>query len=309
MKKQSVLLIVLAVLMAVVFLQRRQQNQLVATEPAGSVSLHPDRVSRLRIDRPGEPTVELARIGGGWRLSVPFDYAAQDPAVQSTLTSLQDLELVDVVSSNPEKRHNYDVDSSGTHVQAWEGDKQVLSLIIGKAAPDFAHTFVRRDGSDEVYRAVGMLSYTFNKKANDWRDKTILALHLEEVGRVALRYPKDNLSVQLTRQDSLWTVATNGGASAIADSATVANLLSAVAHFNSVSFATPEDLQGHDLSQADFELYLETDSGQHELHFWKAENSRYFVRRKDADDVVFSVYENSLSRVLKKPEDFKPASS
>lgn len=309
MKKQSILLIVLVVLVAVVLLQRRQQQGLVASKPAGSVSLQPDRVSRLQIDRPGEPTVEFARIGGGWRLHLPFDYAAQDQAVQSTLTSLQDLELADIVSTNPDKRSNYQVDSTGTHVQAWEGDKQVMSLIIGKATQDFAHTFVRRDGSNEVYRAVGMLSYTFNKKPDDWRDKTILALNRDEIDRLELRYPKEELLVQLARRDSLWTVASGKGEAVLADSATVANLLTAVAHLNTVTFATAEDLQDQDLSQADFVLYIETDSGQYELQFWKAANNRYFAKRKDANDVIFSLYEGSLSRILKKAEDFQQPSS
>jgi len=308
MKRQLVLVIVLVVLLGVVFAQRRQQQSLVASAPAGQVSLNPDRVSRLVVDRPGEPTVEFARVGGGWRIRAPFDYAAQDQAVQSTLTSLQDLELADVVSTNPDNRHNYQVDSTGTHVQAWEGDQQVMSLIIGKAAPDFAHTFVRRDGSDEVYRAVGMLSYTFNKKPDDWRDKTILALNRDDIDRVELRYPKEKSVVNLALRDSVWTVAEGSGKATAADSATVADLLSAVSRLNTVTFASAEELADKDLSQADCEVFVETDSGQHELDLWKAENNRYYAKLKDTDDVVFSLYENTLSRILKKAEDFKPSS-
>lgn len=309
MKKPLVLLLILAILMVVVFGQRWQQRKVVTSAPAGSIAVNPDRVSRLQIQRLGEPLVELQRIGGGWRLRQPIDYAAQDQVVQSVLTSLENLQLRDVVSRNPQKRAKFQVDSTGTHVRVWEGETEVLSVIIGKAANDFSHTYVRRAEEDEVYRAVGMLAYNFTKRVDDWRDKTILNLDSAGISRLQLRYPKEDIEIELIRNDSLWTYSSNGGEAAVADSATVAGLLSATSKLNTSNFATEADTTGMDFEEADFELFIETDSGEHQLRFLKTENGRYLVVLQGSDEVVFSLYAGALSRILKKATDFQGEAS
>jgi hypothetical protein len=309
MKRQLILLVVVIALIAVVLVQRRQQQEFVASEPVASVSLEPGRVSRLQIQRPGEPLVEFERVGGGWHMRQPFDYQAQEQAVQSLLTVLEDLELQDVVSSNPDNQGLFEVDSTGTLVQAWDGDKQVMDLVVGKATPDYAHTYVRREGQDEVYRAVGMLTYNFNKKPDDWRDKTILNVNRDDIRRVELRYPKDDVDVVLARQDSVWTVSVDGKDAAPADSMTVATLLGAASHLNTVSFAAESDQEKIDFEHPDFTLFLGTDAGQHEVDFWKGEANRWLARLAGRDDVTFSLFESNLNRIRKKAEDFQPASS
>ena len=308
MKRNLILAGVLVVLVGLLLVQRNQQKQVVASGPAVTVSVHPEKVSRLHIERPGEPDVELARVGGGWKLTQPFEYPAQDQVVQATLKTLETLELIDVVSRNPEKRSVFQVDSTGTRVQAWEGADAVLDLVVGKATPDFGHTYVRRSDDDAVYRATGMLTYNFNKPANDWRDKTILKLEEAQISRVLLDYPQEGVNVVLALQDSAWTVASGGRAAAPADSATAVRLIHNVAALNTVNFATDAEAATVDFSKPTLRLRVETDSGTHVVEFAQGEGTRLFAR-KEGELAVFGMYTSSIANIMKKPDDFKPATT
>lgn len=307
MKRVAILGAILLVLVGMMLLQRSQQRAVVASGPAETVSVNPERVSRLRIERPGEPAIELARIGGGWKLTTPIDYPAQDQMVQGVLKSFEELKLTDVVSRNPEKRIVFQVDSTGTRVQAWEAEAQVLDLVVGKAAPDYGHTYVRRTTGDEVYRAEGTLTYSFNRQPDDWRDKTILKLDESQISRVVLSYPEEKSLVTLSRVDSTWTYATASGKPAPADSATVARLLRAVSTLNTMNFASESEVAAADFSKPTFRLEVETDSGKHVVEFATAEGSRLLAKSDARDDVVFGLHTGSLAQIMKKPDDFKPA--
>jgi hypothetical protein len=44
---------------------------------------------------------------------------------------------------------------------------------VGKAGPTYTETYVRQEGSKDVYLADGMFGYVFPHSAKEWRDKTI----------------------------------------------------------------------------------------------------------------------------------------
>jgi hypothetical protein len=113
----------------------------------------------------------------------------------------------------------------------------------------------------------------------------------------------------LALQDTLWTVSEAGKDAVAADSTTVANLLTAASHLNTVTFADEAELGDIDFEHPDFDLFLETDAGQREVRFWKGDANRWLARLVGRDDVTFSLFETHLSRIRKKAADFQPASS
>ena len=308
MKRMLVLGGVLVVLLGLWFVQRQQQKSIIVSAPVDTWSVDPDRVTALRIHKADGGDIELVRSAGSWKLAQPIQYAANEQVVTASLRALETLELEDVVSTNPDNQGTFQVDSTGTHVEVRAGDETLLSVIVGKNSPDYSHTYVRRSDGTKVYRAVGVLSQNFNKRVDDWRDKTILNLDQEGVSRVTLEFPKEKASAVLARNDSTWTVQSGKGKPQTADSLSVANLLRSASRMNTVSFATDEEKAELEFEKPDFRLTLETDSETRVVTFVEGESNKYYARLDD-NETVFQLYKSSLTNVLKKAADLRPKES
>lgn len=308
MRRMAVLGGILVVLIGLWYMQRQQQKSIIVSEPAATWSVDPARVTMLEITKPDGEVVELARRTGSWKLVRPLEYPANEQVVTTTLGLLENLELADVISTNPDNQSTYQVDSTGTRIVARAGDEVLLSAIVGKNSPDYSHTYVRQTGANEVYRAVGVLTYNFNKPVNDWRDKTILALDQQSISRVTLEYPKEKATVVLARADSIWTVQAGAGEAQTADSLSVANLLRTASTLKTASFASAAESDSLDFEAPDFRLSVETDSETRVVTFVEGEASKYFGRLQ-GNDAIFQLYKSSLTNVLKKAEDLRPKES
>lgn len=303
MKRIGILGIVFVVLAGIVLVQRWQQSKVVVSEPALTVKIEPDRVTRIAVKRP-DGEVEIARAGGEWKLTRPIDYPANADLVNGALRAVENLKLEDVISTNPETRSTYQVDSTGTEVRIWTGDQEAMALVLGKSSQDWTHTFVRRIDGNEVYRAEGVLSYNFNRAADDWRDKSILKLEESSIGRIALEYPKEKVQFALVRADSVWMLHEGGKAAEAPDSTQAARLVTAAAKLVAVNFATAADIEGKDFAQVDFRLTVEAGGTTHRVDFLAADESRLLARR-DGSDTVFSLYKSNLGNLMKKPGDLR----
>ena len=308
MKRMIILGSILVVLVGAWLVQRRQQQSLIVSEPVDTWSVDPDRVTSLRIDKPDGEFVELVRSAGSWKLAAPLQYSANEQVVTASLRVLEALELADVISTNPANQDKYQVDSTGTRVVVKAGDEVLLSVVVGTNSPDFSHTYVRRTDANEVYRAVGVLSYNFNKRVDDWRDKTILSFDQQNISQVTLEYPKKKSSVVVVRMDSTWTVQDVGGAAQTADSLGVANLLRTASSLNTVNFATDDETAGLDFEKPDFRLTVETDAGTTVVTFVEGESNKYYAMLA-GNAAVFQLFKSSLTNVMKTSADLRPKES
>ncbi|MBK7131608.1 MAG: DUF4340 domain-containing protein [Bacteroidales bacterium] len=92
-------------------------------------------------------------------------------------------------------------------------------------------SYVRVYGEKEVYAVDGFLSFTFNGKFSDWRDKTIFRCRKEDILNVKFVFPGDS-SYTLTKKDAGWFAGNEK-----ADSTTVSNFLNSLANLNGQEFA------------------------------------------------------------------------
>jgi hypothetical protein len=307
MKRLAILGAVFAVLLGLWGLQRWQQGKVIESKPALTVSIDPDKVTKVHIKKT-DSDVELVKAGGDWKLTKPVQAPADGGAVTSMLAAVKELKLEDVISTRKEKFATYQVDSTGTQVEIWQGDKQMLSAVVGKSSSDWTHTFVRRAGEDAVYRAEGVLSYNFNRRPDDWRDKAILKFEEPAIKRVVLEYPKEKLQVAVAHMDSThWGYTAAGGKPEAADSLTAARLVSNAAKLSTATFATAAEAAGKDFANPDFRLRVETKAETHTVDFVTVDDQKIFAKR-DGGDVVYSLYKGSLVNLMKKADDLRQKS-
>src|SRR6185312_3208407 len=89
MKPWVRLLIAVVVLAAVVaVLHWREKPAPAAPAAAPLVKVDARQVQRITIAQPGQPPVQLTRVGGSWKLVQPYAFDADPAAVTSLLDSL-----------------------------------------------------------------------------------------------------------------------------------------------------------------------------------------------------------------------------
>lgn len=150
-------------------------------------------------------TFSLQNIGGKWYVvkSEPAEwrYPADEASVKSLLGSIQKLKITSLISSNPDRQHLFQVDSTGTLLAYADRSGRSISLYVGKMGPSFTETYVRPVNSNDVYLAEGLTTWEVNKDLKDWRDKVILKVARDSVRQITFRYPRDRYTLL---RDSVW---------------------------------------------------------------------------------------------------------
>lgn len=286
-----VLVAVLALLIVVIYLVMQRPGEQSSTGSTGQMLVDYDSVAVDRIDMDSRGvTITLEKQAGVWMLSSPMRYRADDAAVASALSSGRKIDLKDVVSTNVQKRSVFQVDSSGTLVRLYEHGAPKVAFWIGKPSASYTETYVRRDGSDEVYLASGLFSSVFSRRTNEWRDKTILRTDEQSISEVTLRFGDTTLS--LVRKDSLWVI---GADTAKPDP--VKSFLSALSNFQTDEFIDTPVVQMPKLT-----VQIELGGVQLRL-FWKKEGDRYYVQ-SSASPQLFEVYSWRGAQIVKRKKDF-----
>lgn len=303
MKRLAILAAVFVVLLGVLALQRWQRSKIVVSGPMQTVKVDPEKVTKVLIHKT-DGDVELQRVGSEWKVTRPAEYPANSDLVKGMLKAVEELKLEDVISSNPATRGTYQVDSTGTAVTMWSGDAKALDVVVGKSTADWTHTFVRYADRNEVYRADGVLSYNFNRRPEDWRDKSILHLEEKQIDRIVLGYPKDGRSIVLARADSTHWNVQEGGATAHADSATAARLVSNVARLSTVNFGTAAEAAGKDFMTPDFRLQVDSNGGKHQVDFVAVDENKMLARQQ-GNETLYSLYKSNLANVMVHGEQLR----
>ncbi len=118
----------------------------------------------------------------------------------------------------------------------YAGGDLVAAFRVGKPSASYTETYVRREGSNDVYLADGMFSYTFVQQPKDWRDKSIYRNEPDLVKSVTYRY--GDTTFTLAMNDSLWRL--NGDS---VSQTTVRSVLGSLANLQADGFWTQRSLR------------------------------------------------------------------
>jgi len=195
--------------------------------------------------RSGNESIELIKKDQVWKVKVDDkNYNADPSAVKGMLVSLSSLRATRIAARNKDQWAKYEVtDSAATHVIANAGKKTVADIYLGKFSyqqPKNANpymyqqqgkmtSYVRLTGDKQVYAVDGMIAISFNRNAEDFRNRTLIKSNKENWNRLVFSLPDNSYS--MIKQDNKWMV--DG---MLADSAAVKSYLSSLAWLNSSNF-------------------------------------------------------------------------
>jgi hypothetical protein len=206
MKKNTLALVgLLALLLVLAYLVlQKPGEQSVGTSGSGTfLSVDSLSLDKISIKSPTASLV-LEKRGAEWFVAEPVNYKADQANATNLIHLIKSMEARSVVSSKPEKRPVFQVDSTGTLLTLFEKGKQTESVVIGKMGSSYNETYVRKSNSDDVVLVDGVTSYSFSRPVKDWRDKTIFTTLRENIKEV--KYEYGDTTFTLAWHDSAWWV-------------------------------------------------------------------------------------------------------
>jgi hypothetical protein len=288
---QFAILIVLGIIAYVVL---RQPGEVSSSGSLAKTLVEYDSaaVDRIDISSP-RSSVRLENQGGGWMVTSPVNYRADETTVTSAVGTGRKIELTSLVSSNPNKRKLFQVDSSGTLVTIYENGKKEAAFYIGKMGSTYTETYVRAEGSDDVYIAKGFLSATFNRQVKEWRDRSIFKTDQNAIRSVKFQY--GDTTFVLTLQDTVWRIGQDSASLSV-----VRSFLGSLSNLQADEFVDTAVTIGKPPV-----ALLQAEGTQ--LRFYAGRDSGKYLVQTSASPQWFELLNWRASQVLKRKKDFLPA--
>ncbi|RQV94194.1 DUF4340 domain-containing protein [bacterium] len=296
MKKAVTLIIILVVLLAVYWMIE-SEKPVVSTDQQ-FITADSASITKLEIHS-AKNDVTLTKQGGGWMVDGEKPYPANERTLGLALAKFNQMSKKALISERPERFADMEVDDSlGVKVTVHAGDKS-STLILGKAGPTFQTSYARLDGSNEIWEVSGNNRSTFDKKLDDWRDKTINQYEMADFKKYVLNYPDHSFTAEL--QDSVWHI-TAGSRAFDGDARLIERLSRMMSRMNAVEFA--DTLAEDTFDDPDFQIIADLVSGETiDIKLKKFDEDRFFLRKAGAVS-DFVIYKATAEAMMKQPDDF-----
>lgn len=303
MKKQTIwLIIALTVLIILFIIIKGCQPKLEQATGSKFASFDTLGITKIEIDASeNNKDVILTKAGETWMLTSPIEYKADEQTIKYLMKSLSELPSnPDIISENPENQSKFEVDSTGTVVKIYEDEKIILDLIIGKTDEMGSHTYSRETDSDKVVSIPQNLSYKFEKKPDQWRDKIIVDIPAEDLNIIDIVYA--NNQITYTNNDSVWTIVENDE-SLNESPDKLRSITSAFSPLRTSQFQDEET--DSDWSAPEMTIKIVTATGMEYVIRFLAKDDKNIYIKVDGNDQIFITSNYMMTRFQKTLEDYK----
>jgi len=282
--------------------EKRQKKTTVAT------LLFPDfekaSATTIAVKSPAKSIV-LENNEDGWLISETDGFTADPQLVDNALNTIAGLMRDTIASKNPDKQDIFEVTpSKGVEVKVSDAQQNVLAhFYIGKTAPDFFSSYLRKEGSDEVLQ-VGSITATFDKDIKAWRDKTVLSFSPDMATQLIL---KTTVQEIVLKRDEEGTWEITQPVRAPAKNEMLTNILRTLSSLKALDFAKDYDAAtyGLDAPQITVTVILK-DQEEKRLLIGKLdeEKSQYYAKNQ-AKETIFLIGKFQFDSVNKTVEDLQ----
>jgi hypothetical protein len=300
--------VVLAII-AIVALRAPEKGERAADRARPIPPLDAAQINTVDITRAGATTT-VKKEGGVYRVTAPVAYAADEGNAKSLFEGLGKMDVSDLVTEQPAKQSEFQVDDKeGIHLVV-KHDAQVLAdLIVGKSVG--AGTMVRLPGKNEIWQANGLNRFMVDKPAADWRDKSITTFTVGDAEKLNV-VAKDGAKVALKKtgtkegSEDKWQVVDSSVKIDKLDNSTPNGMVSSLSSWKANDFA-----DGIRLADAGLEppaltvtVGLKDNKSVAVLIGAKKGEDEFYVKKSDAPQ-VFLVKKYNVERIDKAPVEFR----
>jgi hypothetical protein len=301
-KNLTFLIIVLVVLAAIFLISRRGGEDDQEMDPLFP-GFEAEAAGKIVINGKSSQTV-LEKMNGIWVVTSEDTFPADADAMESMFRQIGSFVSGDIVSSNPDKRSIYQVDTTGTAVVVeGAGGGLVASFVVGKAGPDYQSTYVRREDSDNVVLASGYLQSVFERGSRTWQDTRVFKLDPESIEQVYLVRPDETIGL---KRDAAGEWYISQPESAASDQNMVSRLVRTIAGLRAEEFAGRAPVKDSGLAEADSSLrFMLTGGSAQELAFGSSTEQNRTYCRPDDSDIVYLIGSYKVKSLLPRLQELR----
>jgi hypothetical protein len=250
----------------------------------------------------GSTSMELVRTGSDWRVVKPVPSRSDFAAVEGFITRLSSSNMTRLVEGSGMEMAKYGLDTPVMTVTIGAGSAKTV-LEVG--ATEGTDMFARDPARSLVFAVDSTLQTDLNKNFDDYRKKELFEFrpfYLEKL-RAVLDAPGGPKTYEFEKQKpatpsdpETWKVTRAGGASHVADQATMDDLLNKLVSIKAESFVEPKGKTG--LDKPALVISASYDEGKFErVRFGQGSDSAYGLR--DGETGAAKINDDSLAAALK----------
>ncbi|MDD9933700.1 MAG: DUF4340 domain-containing protein, partial [Myxococcales bacterium] len=268
---------------------REAEDKVTPTATVEVPSLKADDIQELTFTAPEKPTVTVVRKGDGWQLTAPVQAKADDNAIKTALTKLEELEVTGVAATKEKNHGKLEVDGeTGSRVTVKGAGKTLLDGWVGVYRS--GNSMFRLEGDEKVATVKGSIRYAFSKEVREWRDRTITKVETDSVQEMKLVNPKGEFHFK--REGDTWAQV-GGKKVEPLDESKVKGIVGSGASLNATDFAATDvtaEAAGLGEDAPTFTLVLGGDAGPSEITYrLGGPAEKNFYLQKVGDDEIFIV--------------------
>ena len=144
------------------------------------------QIQSITLKRKDGSIVALSRKGGKWAITQPQAYATDQDAVTSLASAFSPVTADNVVEDKTTDFAKYGLTTPSLTVDVQNKNGKANELLFGDDVPAGSLVYARLGAGPKVYAVSSSLKTSFDKSANDLRDKRLLAFDTNTLTRVEL---------------------------------------------------------------------------------------------------------------------------
>jgi len=289
------------------------------TEKQSFLTIDTSTVDYIRIqNKDGDLTMK--KVGSNWKMTKPRDFPANAGYVKTLIEKVGGLEMESLITTNKDKLSTYELGDSATYIEIGKDGGKIDKFYCGKPSETYTHTYVRRDGSDEVWMVSGSPKSSFSRTPDDWRDKRVLELDRTMIQRILLEFPDEtvelvrnistpNADTTLAKSDTTWMVHPAKGDPFEPMDKEFNRIMNTCARLSSIGFVDADDDTMPDMSKPEFTVEIFSEGNQHEkIEFMPrttGDTSRWYAMKNGSASTLYLIYQSSVKNLMKRPDILK----
>ena len=154
-------------------------------------------------------TARMEFVDGRWKMTVPGDFTADTPQVDTFIAGILDT-IPDRVLTQEEAADpaEYGVSNPQATLSFGSGTSQLLQLNLGKVNTTGSSYYaqINNDGTVVMLPTVGVESHILGADPNDFRSRHVMHFNSEKVQKIEIEYPETGDFYTVERRPNGWQV-------------------------------------------------------------------------------------------------------
>jgi hypothetical protein len=167
------------------------------------LSVPEDQIQSIEIKKRNGDHVQLQRNDSKWQLANPELLSADPDAISSLLSSLSSLSSDRTIEEKAASLDQYGLTQPAMELNVTDKNKKSTRLLFGDDTPAGSAVYAAIAGDPRVFALSSYKKNSFDKSANDLRDKRLLPFDSDKVSSLELAAKKQTLALGRSKDEWL----------------------------------------------------------------------------------------------------------